>query len=144
MHRITAFLDDEELRRARVYSDRARHAAILTGQQPRCHTAVGDQKPRPAQLAIECLLHRITIGHRQHIAANVVHLLDGEIAVLGLGEPDAVAVQLLDDRKTALGIFIDGLLVDDASLAFSAAIGPAVPPPITSTSQETSDRPSMI
>ena len=27
--------------------------------------------------------------------------------------------------------------------AFSAAIGPAVPPPITSTSQETSDNPSI-
>ena len=30
------------------------------------------------------------------------------------------------------------------SLALSAAIGPAVPPPITSTSQETSESPSTI
>ena len=69
----------------------------LAGQQARRHVAVGDQDARAPELAIERLLDRLAVRHRQHVGADVVHLLDREVAVLVLLEADAEAVELLDD-----------------------------------------------
>ena len=104
----------QEFGGAGVDRDRAGDAAVAPGQQPRRHVAVGDQHPRAAKLAVQRLLDGLAVRHRQHIGADVVHLLDREVAVLVLQEADAEAVELLDDRVAALGIFIDRLLIDDA------------------------------
>ena len=111
-HRLGA--DHQEFGRARVDADRAGDAAVLAGQQTRRHEAVGDQHALAAKLAIERLLDGVAVRHRQHIGADVVHLLDVVIAVLVLLEADAEAIELLDDPVAVLRVLVDRGLVDDA------------------------------
>src|SRR5262245_28575287 len=56
----------------------------------------------------------------------------------------SMPMQMAPERFTLA--FSKRMTVEDGffSLALSAAIGPAVPPPITRTSQETSEVPSMM
>ena len=92
-------------------------------QEPRRHVAVGDQDTGAAKLAVQRLLHGFAVRHRQHIGADVMHLLDGVIAVLVLQEADAEAVELLDDLVAVLGVFIDRLLIDDAVIGDGDFLG---------------------
>ena len=95
----------------------------LDGQQPRRHVAVRDQDPRAAKLAIERLLDGLAVRHRQHIGADVMHLLDRVVAVLVLQEADAETVELLDDLVAVLRVFIDRLLIDDAVIGDGDFLG---------------------
>jgi len=54
------------------------------------------------------------VRHRQHVSADVVHLLDVEISFLVLEEPDAELIEFLNDFEAAFGVFVDRRLITDA------------------------------
>ena len=95
----------------------------LPVRQPRRHVAVGNQNAGAPQLPVDRLLDGLAVRHRQNIGADMMHLLDGEVAVLVLQEADAEAVEFLDDRVAALGVFVDRLLIDDAVIGDGDFLG---------------------
>ncbi|MNT26666.1 hypothetical protein D3C72_1622590 [compost metagenome] len=107
-------LDHVEVEGAAVETHQPRDLTIGPRQQPRDDHAVRHLDACLLQLSVEDSLHVVPLRHRQHIAADVVHLADSEVAGLVLFELDAPPVQFLDHREAVRGVGVHALLVDDA------------------------------
>src|SRR5205085_2939365 len=83
-------------------------------EEARSHHPVAHPHARAPDEAGEDLLEVVALGHRQHVAAVVVHLLDVEAPALRLLELDAPLIQLLDHLEAAGGVRQDRPLIHDA------------------------------